>query len=108
MVTEMFGTMTADLLALHEWLQAYGVTQVALESTGVYWDHRLVPFEGTLPGVNRIGAITIVAETGGDMTRFPTAGHLCSWGAMCPGRTRVPANAAAVRPDRATSTCAAR
>ena len=37
MVTETFGTMTADLLALREWLQAYGVTHVALESTGVYW-----------------------------------------------------------------------
>src|SRR5262245_27546916 len=37
MVTETFGTMAADLLALREWLQAYGVTQVALESTGVYW-----------------------------------------------------------------------
>lgn len=52
---------------------------------------RLVPFAAmltaldTIPGVNRIGAISIVAETGGDMTRFPTAGHLCSWGAMCPG-----------------------
>src|SRR5499427_8918134 len=36
-VAETFGTMTADLLALREWLQAYGVTHVALESTGVYW-----------------------------------------------------------------------
>src|SRR2546422_3681956 len=36
-VTETFGTMTADLFALREWLQAYGVTHVALESTGVYW-----------------------------------------------------------------------
>ena len=40
----------------------------------------------TIPGVDRIGAISIVAETGGDMTRFLTAGHLCSWGAMCPGQ----------------------
>src|SRR5215475_5632033 len=36
-VTETFGTMTPDLLVLREWLQAYGVTHVALESTGVYW-----------------------------------------------------------------------
>ena len=35
--TDTFGTMTADLLALRDWLQAYGVTHVALESTGVYW-----------------------------------------------------------------------
>ena len=36
-VTETFGTMTPDLIALREWLQAFGVTHVALESTGVYW-----------------------------------------------------------------------
>lgn len=32
-----FGTMTADLLALGDWLTEQQVTQVALESTGVYW-----------------------------------------------------------------------
>src|SRR6266496_6848413 len=32
-----FGTMTADLLELGDWLAAKGVTHVALESTGVYW-----------------------------------------------------------------------
>jgi transposase len=29
--------MTADLLALGDWLEAGGVTHVAMESTGVYW-----------------------------------------------------------------------
>lgn len=32
-----FGTMTSDLLTLHDWLKAYGITHVAMESTGVYW-----------------------------------------------------------------------
>jgi len=32
-----FGTMTRDLLALHDWLEAEGVTHVAMESTGVFW-----------------------------------------------------------------------
>ena len=32
-----FGTMTDDLLALADWLRAAGCTQVAMESTGVYW-----------------------------------------------------------------------
>ncbi|MBV9919484.1 MAG: IS110 family transposase [Pseudonocardia sp.] len=27
----------------------------------------------------------LVAETGAEMTRFPTAGHLASWAGMCPG-----------------------
>jgi transposase len=31
-----FGTMTADLLRLLDWLVAAGCTQVAMESTGVY------------------------------------------------------------------------
>jgi transposase len=35
--TRTFSTMTADLLALEEWLSALGITVVALESTGVYW-----------------------------------------------------------------------
>jgi transposase len=32
-----FGTMTADLLALSDWLAELEVGQIALESTGVYW-----------------------------------------------------------------------
>lgn len=32
-----FATMTADLLALGDWLAEAGCTQVAMESTGVYW-----------------------------------------------------------------------
>ncbi len=27
----------------------------------------------------------IIAETGADMSRFPTAGHLASWAGTCPG-----------------------
>ncbi len=32
-----FGTMTTDLLALADWLQAAQCTHVAMESTGVFW-----------------------------------------------------------------------
>jgi transposase len=32
-----FGTMTAELLALSDWLEEQGVVQAAMESTGVYW-----------------------------------------------------------------------
>jgi transposase len=32
-----FGTMTAELLALGDWLEQGGITHVAMESTGVYW-----------------------------------------------------------------------
>jgi transposase len=55
-------------------------------------EERLVPFAATLarldtiPGVDRRTATTIVVETGGDMSRFATAAHLCSWGTLCPGQ----------------------
>jgi transposase len=55
-------------------------------------DARLAPFAQTLaqldtiPGVDRRTATTIFVETGGDMSRFPSAGHLCSWGTVCPGQ----------------------
>jgi len=34
---QTFSTMTADLLALDDWLRELGIEQIALESTGVYW-----------------------------------------------------------------------
>jgi transposase len=34
---QTFGTTTAGLLTLADWLEAHGCTHVALESTGVYW-----------------------------------------------------------------------
>jgi transposase len=44
-----FGTMTADLLALSDWLAEHGVEQVAMESTGVYWKPVFNILEGRLP-----------------------------------------------------------
>ncbi len=32
-----FGTTTAELIELAEWLASHGVTHVAMEATGVYW-----------------------------------------------------------------------
>jgi len=36
-LVQEFATMTADLLALRDWLEGLGVTHVAMEATGVYW-----------------------------------------------------------------------
>jgi transposase len=41
-----FGTMTADLLALRQWLQEHGVTHVAMEATGVLWKPVYYALEG--------------------------------------------------------------
>ena len=39
----------------------------------------------TIPGISERVADVIIAETGADMGRFPTAGHLASWAGTCPG-----------------------
>ena len=49
-----------------------------------------VPFEPqvalltSIPGISAATAQVIVAETGADMSRFPTAGHLCAWAGVAP------------------------
>jgi transposase len=49
------------------------------------------PFQGfrdlicTIPGISTLTADVIIAETGADMTRFPTAKHLASWAGTTPG-----------------------
>ncbi|HVA42924.1 MAG TPA: IS110 family transposase [Acidimicrobiales bacterium] len=49
------------------------------------------PFRGardlmvSIPGISTGVADVIMAETGGDMSRFPTAGHLAPWAGTCPG-----------------------
>ncbi len=48
------------------------------------------PFQGardlmvTIPGISTRVADVIIAETGADMSRFPSAGHLASWAGTCP------------------------
>jgi transposase len=39
----------------------------------------------TIPGIGPRCLEVIVAETGGDMSIFPTAAHLASWAGTCPG-----------------------
>ena len=39
----------------------------------------------SIPGVGRRAAEAMLAETGDDMSKFPTAGHFASWARVCPG-----------------------
>jgi transposase len=40
----------------------------------------------TIPGVSSVVADIIIAETGGDMTAFPSPGHLAAWAGVAPGQ----------------------
>jgi transposase len=52
---------------------------------------RMAPFQGAvdilveIPGISRISSEIIIAETGGDMSRFPSPAHLASWAGVAPG-----------------------
>jgi transposase len=48
------------------------------------WNAALV-FADTVAGIGVRLAQDILAETGIDMTRFPSAGHFASWAKLCPG-----------------------
>jgi len=54
-------------------------------------DERMKPYSKeserlqTIPGIKKRAAETIVAETGVDMSRFPSANHLSSWTGVSPG-----------------------
>jgi transposase len=41
-----------------------------------------------VPGIGRRSAEVIIAEIGTDMSRFPSAAHLCSWAGLCPGNNQ--------------------
>jgi transposase len=38
-----------------------------------------------VPGIDRAAAEVIIAETGADMSRFPSPAHLAAWAGLCPG-----------------------
>jgi transposase len=66
------------------------LTATITELTGEI-DTEIRPFHhartrlSTIPGVSHRVAEVIIAETGGDMSRFATPQQLASWAGMCPG-----------------------
>ena len=64
-----FGTFTADLVTLADWLAHCGITTVAMESTGVYW----IPLFELLEGRG-----FEVRSTRDTSRTFPVASPTCS------------------------------
>lgn len=76
---------------LAEYLDEWEVLGLRIQRIEAEIDQQVRPFESavalwqTIPGVDRVTACHLVAEIGVDMNHFPTAQHLASWAALCPG-----------------------
>lgn len=63
----------------------------AIDQISARIEEAIAPFQGfrdlicTIPGISVLTADVVIAETGADMTRFPTADHLASWAGTTPG-----------------------
>ena len=88
-LTGNFGVHHAFLCRLH--LQRIDQLSTTIEELSTRIEEQMRPFSHkldqlqTIPGVARAVAEVIVAETGVDMNRFPSPGHLASWAGVCPG-----------------------
>jgi len=56
---------------------------IAIEAACAPWAHQLELLQ-TIPGVGPKVAQVVIAETGGDMSKFATAAHLASWAGLAP------------------------
>lgn len=76
---------------LGEFLDEWDALEERIRRIEAEIDTRARPFESvvtlwqTVPGVDRVTACSLVAEIGVEMKQFPTAQHLASWAALCPG-----------------------
>jgi transposase len=80
-------------LLIRSCLRHLGCLQEELETLDdeILQRMRTPPFESafallqTIPGVGPLSAATILAETGTDLSPFPSAEQLASWAGLCPG-----------------------
>ena len=76
---------------LKHWLEMLDFLDDKIETLEQQIVQQSRPFESTVqawmkvPGLRRINAYSLLAEIGADMHQFPTAAHLASWAALCPG-----------------------
>jgi transposase len=78
-------------LLVSQMLSRMDSTQVSIDAVQAAITDAMRPFceqiqlLQTIPGIGPRIAEVIIAETGADMNRFPTAAHLASWAGLVPG-----------------------
>ena len=95
-IPELTEALTGRFSAHHAFLARLHLTLIdqhtaAIDELTAMIEVVIEPFRGardlivTIPGISTTVADVIIAETGADMARFATAGHLASWAGTCPG-----------------------
>ena len=95
-ITDLVEAFTGRFSDHHAFLLTKMLTRIDQVSADLAdLDHRIedeiAPFAQAvdlldeIPGIGPTAARVIIAEVGVDMTRFPTAAHLCSWARFAPG-----------------------
>lgn len=76
---------------LHSQIRLVEQIEVEIDAVNLEVEERVRPFQAAvslideIPGIGQRTAEQILAETGIDMSRFPTAAHFASWARVCPG-----------------------
>ena len=84
-LTPHYAFLLQQHLSLIEALDAHIATLDARIATAMAPWAEEAALVRTMPGVATRAAEAILAETGVDMSRFPTAAHFASWARLCPG-----------------------
>lgn len=95
-IPELTEALTGQFTAHHAFLARVHLDLIdqhtaAIEALTSRIEVVMEPFQGfhdlicTIPGISTLTADVIVAETGADMSRFPSAKHLTSWAGTTPG-----------------------
>lgn len=76
---------------LRQWLDTLDFVDGKIATLDQQIAAKARPFEAMVqswmqvPGLRRVNACSLLAEIGADLKQFPTAAHLASWAAICPG-----------------------
>jgi len=73
-----------QMTLLDQLIAHLSLTEDKISSIAVKFATQIAQLE-TIPGISTTSAISVLAEIGIDMSKFPTSDHFCSWAGLSPG-----------------------